>query len=459
MPPSRFSLATLGVGLALCAALSVGLLGACRGPAAPAGGRPPDVLLLVVDTLRADRLGSHGYDKPTSPRLDALAAEGVRFANAVAPSTWTKPSMAALFTGRYPSELGLAGEETTELEKTTAVLPESVELLAERFARGGYRTLAVLNQIHLDPRWGFARGFEQYRRLDHFDAFALNDELRGLLAADDGRPVFAWLHYFDVHWPYVREVRGLPEDLFGPRDLGALSPRISMHEIVAQMTARPDRELAARLSNRYDAEIRYADEAAGAMLDFLARTGRLDNTIVVVTADHGEQFLEHGEFGHGNLPYDEEARIPLIVRTPERFGFTPGVRRQPANLLDVGPTLLELAGLEADPTARGRSLVAALGGTDAPGGAVLTQTDRAWAARGARHKLIRFTAGRQEFYELASDPGELDDRAAAGCTGPCAALADFLTQLAGRLETGGGTSSGVELTAEETEQLRSLGYL
>ncbi len=442
----------------LPAALLAALLAGCGGSAPPAAERPPDVLLLVIDTLRADRLGSYGYAQPTSPRLDALAGAGVRFDNAVAPSTWTKPSMASLFTGRYPSELGLAGSETTELEKTTAVLPAGVELLAERFARGGYRTLAVLNQIHLDPRWGFARGFEHYRRLDHYDAFGLNGELRELLVAGDDRPVFAWLHYFDVHWPYVRQVRGLPDDLFGPREL-AVSPRISMHEIVARMRADPDRELAGRLSNRYDAEVRYADEAAGALLDFLERTGRLDNTIVVVTADHGEQFLEHGEFGHGNLPYDEEARIPLLVLAPQRFGFAPGVRRTPANLLDVGPTLLELAGLEADGGSRGRSLVAALSGEETLDGAAVTQTDRAWAARGARHKLLQFSEGRREFYELAADPGERDDLAAAGCTGPCAALADYLAQLAGRLESGPGESSGVELTAEETERLRSLGYL
>jgi arylsulfatase A-like enzyme len=440
---------------AALAALGVALVSACRGARGPE--RPPDVLLLVVDTLRADRLGALGYGKPTTPGLDALAAEGVLFRNAVAPSTWTKPSMSALFAGRYPSELGLAGPATSELEKATAVLPESVELLAERFARGGYRTAAVLQQVHLAPRWGFARGFEEFARRQEWDAFGLNARARQLLDAKDPRPLFLWVHYFDVHWPYVKQPARLPKDLFGPRQL-AIPARMSMKEFVARMRERPDPGTVARLANRYDAEVRYVDDAMAALVEHLRASGRLDHTVVVVTADHGEQFLEHGEFGHGNLPYDEEARVPLVVRAPERFGFRPGERVTPASLLDLAPTLAELAGLPPDREARGESLVPVLAGRERPDRVVVTQSDRAWAARGVRHKVIAFEDGRREYYRLDEDPGEQRDLAAA-CDAACAALTERLTALREALGRGEKPSTGQPLTEAEIEELRSLGYL
>lgn len=436
-----------------------GLL-ACRDrgadPAA-AGARPPDVLLLVIDTMRADRLGALGYPKPTTPGLDALAAEGVLFRNAVAPATWTKPSMSALFSGRYPSELGLAGPQTTEIEKATAVLPESVELLAERFSRGGYRTAAVLQQVHLAPRWGFARGFDEYLRKEEWDAFGLNARARKILAAKDPRPLFLWVHYFDVHWPYVKQPAKLPKDLFGPREL-AIPARMSMKEFVARMRERPEPETVARLANRYDAEVRYVDNAVAALVEHLRAAGRLENTVVVVTADHGEQFLEHGDFGHGNLPYDEEARVPLILRAPARFGFRAGERATPASLLDLAPTLGELAGLSADPQARGESLVPVLAGRERPDRVVVTQSDRAWAARGVRHKVLDFENGRREYYRLDEDAAEKHDLAAA-CDAACTALSERLAELRTALGRGEKPSTGAPLSDAEIEELRSLGYL
>ncbi|GMU64657.1 MAG: choline-sulfatase [Acidobacteriota bacterium] len=436
-----------------------GLLGCRDRGADPAvtGARPPDVLLLVIDTMRADRLGALGYPKPTTPGLDALAAEGVLFRNAVAPATWTKPSMSALFASRYPSELGLAGTDTSELDKATSVLPESVELLAERFSRGGYRTAAVLQQVHLAPRWGFARGFDQYLRKQEWDAFGLNARARKVLEEADPRPLFLWVHYFDVHWPYVKQPARLPKDLFGPREL-RMPARTSMKEFVARMRERPEPDTVARLANRYDAEVRYTDNAVAALIEHLRASGRLDDTVVVVTADHGEQFLEHGDFGHGNLPYDEEARVPLVVRAPERFGFRPGERATPASLLDLGPTLAELAGLPADPQARGESLVQVLAGRERPDRVVVTQSDLAWAARGVRHKVLAFEDGRREYYRLDEDPGERRDLAAA-CDAACTALSRRLADLREVLGRGERPATGEPLTDAEIEELRSLGYL
>jgi arylsulfatase A-like enzyme len=436
------------------ASLAVG----CRRPGEPAAPvRPPDVVLLVVDTLRADRLGALGYAKPTTPGIDALAADGVLFRNAVAPATWTKPSMSALFSSRYPSELGLAGTSTTEIEKATAVLPASVELLAERFSRGGYRTAAVLQQVHLAPRWGFARGFEEFARKEEWDAFGLNARARKILAAKDPRPLFLWVHYFDVHWPYVKQPAKLPKELFGPRQL-TIPARMSMKEFVARMHERPEPETVARLANRYDAEVRYADNAIAALVEHLRATGRLDDTVVVVTADHGEQFLEHGDFGHGNLPYDQEARVPLVVRAPERFGFRPGERSTPASLLDLAPTLAELAGLPPDSQARGESLVPVLAGRERPDRVVVTQSDLAWAARGVRHKVLAFEDGRREYYRLDEDPAEKNDLAAT-CDAACTALAERLAELRTALGRGEKPSTGAPLSDAEIEELRSLGYL
>ena len=423
-------------------------------------GPPPNVVVILVDALRADRLGAHGYPKPTSPAIDALAAAGVDFRAAFSPATWTKPSIASLFTGLHPTEHGLMHLGETEPDKVTAeALPRRLPVVAAAFRQGGWATVGVVNQVHLQERLGFARGFDDYLWRRGKNAFELNRLFTDWLAkADPARPFFAYVHYLDAHWPYDERLAQEPPDRFGPIDFENRPPRgLKFVAEWAEKTMTP-RDLAA-LSARYDHEIAYVDRAIGELVAALEANGRAENTIVVVTSDHGEGFFEHGMLKHSYAPYEEVARVPMIVRLPARYGVAPGPRSTVASVVDLAPTLLELAGLPPLEGASGESLWPVIRGEEDPERAVIVQSEEAWALRTATDKLI-VRPDRLEHYDLTKDPGEKTNLAAHGCEGRCAELREEFRRRRGQLRkppAGKGETS--ELTGEDVEELKALGYL
>jgi arylsulfatase A-like enzyme len=428
---------------------------------APEVARPPHVVLVVIDCLRADHVGAYGYPLPITPHLDRLAAEGVRFDRAYAAATWTKPSMATLFTGLHPREHGLMriGEPATE-EFETDALPDGIPTLAERFRAAGYLTVAIVNQIHLKPEFGFGRGFEIYRWLKNRTGFDLNDDLFEALGAGarGGRPVFAWLHYIDAHWPYKRGRRGAPPELGDARVRPEPPQEQSRAVIDAWVEEHLDERNRRALMARYDREVAFADAALGDLVKRIELAGALDDTLIVVTADHGEGFFEHGELMHGFAPYDEVARVPLVMRPPPRMGVPRGARRTPVAHADLAPTLLDLLGLPPLAGASGESVAEVLRDGRDRERAVLVESELAPAIVDGRHKLIVNADGSVELYDLAADSGERVNLASEGCTGECAelraALDSRLRALGPALAAGRGT-----FTKEEAEELRALGYL
>jgi len=441
----------------LASLLLLSVTGACRAPGgSPRSGRP-DVLVLVIDALRADRLGFDGYARPTSPALDALARESVHFRNAFAQATWTKPSIGSLFASRYPSELGLLDLDFQEDPSSTSALTSSLPLLAESFAAGGWRTGAVINQVHLSRTNGFARGFADFRHFRSRNANQLNHQVADFVDGLNGRPFFAYVHYLDVHWPYDEVPRWLRKS-FGPISLEVRPPR-DLAAFTAWQKQHLDAHSIEVLSNRYDAGIRRTDRSVGQLIDILKRAGRWENTIVAVTADHGEGFFEHHEMLHGFTPYIEVARVPLLLRVPERFRATSGERATPVGLIDLAPTLLDLAGAPSLEGARGRSLRSLLEGREEPARLELTQSAQGWSLRDARYTLIASPGPKLEFFDRSSDPEERHPLDAERCGEPCSRLASTMRRLQAELGAAVAPGERNPLTPAEIEELRALGYI
>ena len=307
----------------------------------PLAGR--HVLLVNVDTLRADHLGAYGYERETSPFLDRLAAEGVVFEDAVANSSYTRESVAALFTGQLPSRSGASGWH--------AAPPDAAPHLAERLRAAGYRTGFLSNTVMLTQQ-GFTRGFDVVQHLPRrWDLSGMGPRLseRALAFAEtaDARPFFLYLHYLDPHAPYA------PDAAFRARVGGpAHDPPLALYDDVEPRLGAlrdegfgPGDSRFDDLVARYDAEIAATDAALEQLHHGLAARGLLARTLWVVTADHGEEFLEHGWVEHGWTLHRESIHVPLLFWAPG--GLAPARVAAPVSQLDLLPTLLALLGLPA----------------------------------------------------------------------------------------------------------------
>ncbi len=398
------------------------LTAACGGgePAAPErpAGEGRLAVLLIVDTLRQDALGCYGREGAATPNIDALAAEGARFDQAVSASGWTLPSVASMLTGTWPS-LHKALGKVSRLTPITDRLP----VLAEVYRDAGWTTLGFANAAFLSPLLGLDRGFELF---DHEHAY--NWDIRradatvdAALAALDARPgedVFLLVHLFDAHLDYDPP-DGFLEPFVGDRRTP--EPPVSMKECLELRredgAAPPAVEDLDYLRGVYQGEVAFVDLAVGRLVGGLRELGRWDRTTLVLTSDHGEEFWEHGGFEHGHTLYDELVRVPLLVRTPAPAAGGVEVDRL-VRTIDIPPTLLELSGLEAPASFEGRSLAPLLAGESA--GPVLPAFSQStlygaekMAWRTDRWCLIvdqaKQGAEAVELYDVVADPGQTRD--------------------------------------------------
>ncbi len=398
--------------------------------------RNPNLVLVTLDTVRADHLGCYGDGAAVTPALDRLAAEGIRFAQASSPVPLTLPSHTTLLTGLLPPHHGLRNNGAGALHGETATL-------ATLLAGQGYRTGAFVGAFVLDHRFGLNRGFEVYDDevpRDPRAGAALEQERPGRdvvdralawLEREDPRPFFLWVHLYDAHAPYQ------PPPTWAARHPG-----------------RP-----------YDAEISEVDEQVGRIVAALDDRGLAKRTVVAVAADHGEGLGEHGELTHGLLLYEPTLRVPLLVRAPGRLA--PRVVETPVSLVDVAPTLAGLLGQALPAPAKGsldgRDLAAALlkGGEPAPADLYAETRYPAifgWSPLAAlrRRDLKYISAPQPELYDLRRDPKEAANLAAAGR--PADAARGFAARLA---EIEAGAVAGPRPPAADAEtraRLASLGY-
>ncbi|HEV8114504.1 MAG TPA: sulfatase [Planctomycetota bacterium] len=404
---------------------------ACDPPA-----KRPNLLFISIDTLRADHLGAYGWNRPTSPNLDAFAAKSVVFENAQSASSWTLPSLASVMTSLQASTHGC--------EKDSARLDPSYTTLAEILRDAGYDTAIVASHLFLNAGHGLQQGFTRV------DTRILQDEraitspavtdwgvhwLEQKAAVHDGAPWFLWLHYFDPHAPYLVH-EGISEAFGTETDL-----------------------------DRYDGEIAFTDRHLGRLFEAFERLGFAADTVVVLVADHGEEFGEHGQKGHGYDLHEEVIHVPLVVRAP---GLAPRRVPEPVPTVDLMPTLLDLCGARADHEIEGRTLAPLLRGEGGPAREAFSEAR--WKFR---HDIASLRRGPWKYidshrgdevlemlFDHAVDPAETKNVLAEH---PDVA-AELRAGLRARLERAKALAKSYErlqlsdLTPSEEERLRRLGY-
>jgi len=422
-----------------------------------------NLVVVVVDALRADHLGAYGYGgaPPTSPLIDAWARGGVRFANVVATSSQTVPSTISLLSGAYPRDHGnqyFPGSNSfrSPEPKTRPRIAPDRPLLAEALERAGFRTGAIVANPWLKAEYGFARGFGRYRYLEKPAGHAyvrgprLNELAREFLAERRGERFFLYLHYMDVHSPYT------PPPEHRAAFVGDRIGRAVRTNGPAPRVRAVDVEFTRRL---YAAEVRGFDDLFGELLAMLDEAGVADSTLVVLLADHGDEFREHGGMGHGRTLFEEVVRVPWVLVHPDLRGRA-GVLDVPASGVDVAPTLLGLLGVEGDLGGEGRSLADAIrDGAPVPAAPRFSELAELKTVTGGGRKVIAGPgADPVRAYDLHGDPGE------AAPAPPDAPWAERLEEqlsdwLAEGVPDDVGTAAPAADDPDLERQLRELGYI
>lgn len=415
-----------------------------------------NVVFLLIDTLRADRLGSYGYARPTSPNLDAMAASGIRFARVVSQSSWTKTSMASFWTSTYPASHGIL--------KWFHAVPEGARMPAEILKEAGLRTAGIYRNGWVAPNFGFAQGFDTYYNpkpsatpakfqrhnpsahpLQGNDADVTESAFEFLRTFKDQR-FLLYVHYMDVH-QYAYDAAS---QTFGTS-----------------------------YSDVYDNAIGWVDKNVGLLVNELEKLGIADRTVILVGSDHGEAFGEHGIEGHGRNLYREVTEVPAIMVLP--FRLSPGIVVQPmVSNMDLWPTVLDMLGMQGQPGAQGRSLLplieAAGRGETPPDGAapsvVYGQLDKNWgrpkqpefepivAVSTERYRMIYplYDGGRLELFDHSTDPTE-QKNLAPDAKEALAELQPLRDAYDASPPVAWGEPEKVEVDAMRLEQLRALGYV
>ncbi len=440
----------------LSSALLLLTLGSCSAPSSESQAEPPteaavarpfNVVLVSLDTLRADHLGLYGYDRSTSPFLERLAEESVVFDMALSHSSHTAPAHRALFQSQVVSQLS-----------------DSAPTLPQILQSSGFRTSAFVGGAKVSPEFGFDRFFDEF--VQHFGGFSTASRRVGeWLERPHDRPFFLFVHTYDVHLPYdpppPYDTAFLPEYqgwVNGPESRLAVQ-QFGQVELLAEDRQTPNPQDLDKLVALYDGGILYADSQVERLVGNLKQYGHWEDTLFIVLSDHGEEFWDHRGMGHGITLYQEMLHVPLIIHFPQqRFA---GTRiSEPIGLIDVLPTILEVVGLDADPEHQGASLLPLLRGQQRDRSPILSQTfDRASLIR-YPWKLILVDGSAPVLFNLQEDPGERTDLAAAE--------GDLVTSLTAELEEILGRSPQYEIEGvnpegiedeELRQQLEALGYL
>ena len=448
----------------------------------------PNLLFIIVDTLRKDHLGCYGYGRPTSPTIDELARTGIRFEAAYSVAPWTLPASATLLSGLYPSS-------HTAIE-SDRILPLSVETLAERLEANGYHTGSFVSHIYMAKNYEMFQGVDKFRvRYGRSTRFVSTEKvvadalqyIGGL--SESQQPFFTLVHLFDPHYEYVRH----QEFGFAPESAGRLSGEISIDDLEAKQESLTEEEIALARAI-YDEEIAFTDAGIGRLLAGLDELGVGDDTVVVLAADHGEEFLDHGRLGHAHTLYDELLRVPLIFRLPggEHGGQ---VISEPTSTIHVYPTILDLLGLEPSSAVQGQSWARRMrgdadqpsGSSDEAGGATVGEAENVsteWASipvaplfgaafaevdselmsahlralrRGDLKLILDLDTGRTMLFDLSTDPDEAHDLAGERPE-VVVAMREELKAMVSLSRSREAEAGRASLTQEEYDLLKSLGY-
>jgi len=408
MTDPRRKISTWAAAFLLLGGLTLGLtLSACK-----TVNKHPNVLLISVDTLRADRLGCYGYNKHITGMMDFWAQHGVRFESAYAPSPWTLPSHASVFTGLYPTE-HLAIDEKINIDKNAVMLTEQMKA-------AGFVTAAFVSHYYLGAEYGFDRGFKDFYIKPNATADEMVVKVTNWLKSHKKDNFFLFLHLFDPHSPYQPPADYARKHY--PTDTGVFISGTTkdIMSVVTDWPAPKSKNVLRALSGLYDGEIDFTDKQLEVLFKFMQENLLDQNTLVVLFSDHGEEFMEHGLMEHGFTLYQEQLHVPFIWYYPA--AFQPGlVVQEPVSLIDLAPTLLEFLGLKPINNISGKSVLPLLRGQNVNlNRHLLAETTRQGPDRVAlikgRDKYIyspKFRLNSRRFdemlFNLETDPGELDD--------------------------------------------------
>ena len=456
----------MGKWFALAATVAISTIAfACsKGSPEPFSSPGPHVVLITIDTLRADHLGAYGHSRATSPHIDALSKRGVLFEHAISQASWTYPSVTTMHTGLYPLEHGVM--------RYTSIVDERFMTLAEVLKDAGYSTMAIVSNLAVIGRRGLNQGFDIYDESsigehDDLTSKKVTDvAIKHLRNADRAKPLFLWVHYQDPHTHYLDHPdRDWAKPIPGHR----ARKGIGMRNIKKSWKRLGPREKAGYvdyLRGLYDEEIAFTDEQIGRVLAETRQLGMRDRTLFIVTSDHGELFSEHGRFFHGGDVWEELIRVPLIVSG----AIDPSLRGKRVSgaveLRSIPATVTRLLGLSSQPfsgpslldVAEGKSVTKTLFAQGLRGGA---------KKRGKRavymgdHKLIEnVDKGTQQLFNLADDPTESNDlyssETHASIRESLRAELDAFSRLTRLFPD---RAPAPALTGKQRRMLKALGYL
>jgi choline-sulfatase len=426
-----------------------------------------NIIVITVDALRADHLGVYGYTRPTSPFIDAFAKEAVVVSDGISQAPYTKASIASVLTGLYPTahktyttnvkfdQLMATGAAKGSLPSTDVLGPD-LHRLPETLHDAGFETFALTSNPFLIPDFGFAQGFEHFRFLtENRDFASARFMLAEAMKALDGRsqrPFFLWVHLMEPHSPYTP-----PEpyrSMFPP-----LTPPHPIDPSVIPAWIRIGDSSDLNLYEaRYDGEVRTADAAIGGFFDELRRRGLWDRTVIVVTADHGESFMEHGVLEHNTSVYDELLHVPMVIRIP---GVAPRRARMQVQLVDLYPTLARIAGAKVPDGLHGSDRLQELRGAISPDSYAYSElVGRRFSIRTLEWKYISSLQGGRQLFDLRVDPREQNNLAPQQPERVEQMERELRRVLAMAVKSGESVSAQSSPVAPEVlKQLRSLGYI
>ena len=422
-------------------------------------GRP--VVLISIDTLRRDHVSLYGYERQTTPGLDNLATESIVFEDAISTSSLTLPAHASLLTSLHPSAHGGVAVDLS--------IRDGLLTLAEYFQQFGFYTQAIVTQIYLSKKFGLDKGFDALHWMQEARAQDVTDRAIKFLQSKQDDDFFLLLHYFDPHFNYKPPP---PYDRFFDPDYSGSAG--GMYSIFSKETRDSiDRRDVDHIVALYDGEIRYTDEHIQRVFQEMKRLGIYDNALIIVTSDHGEEFLEHEFWGHSEKLYEELIRVPMILKLPE--GEAGGTRqKQQVSLLDVAPTILDVLELPIPDAFQGESLLGLIGdrrGRSSVAWSEVGTNIKAYSnhkvsfRQGALGQKLIFEDKRSkelaiEMYDLAQDPAETNDLSMVerrAIERAQTQLEAFLSMMAA-LERDESPSMPADLKTEDLEQLRALGW-
>jgi len=415
----------------------------------------PNIVLISIDTLRADHLGSYGYERDTSPNIDNIAEEGVLFENAFSQAPWTLPSMASIHTSLYPSENGVIDHGKK--------IDDSFLTIAEFLKNNSYKTLGVISMPFVNSKYGFSQGFDTF---DEKHISGVNDVSSHLITAEaidyitqnQKKKFFLWIHYFDPHGAYIPH----KEFDYGSNYPGHL-PKILDPGPLNFIPNKFDDSDIQYLKDIYDEEISYTDKYIGNLIETVDKLGLKDNTIIIITADHGEEFMERGGFGHRSLLYNELINVPLIIYTPFDNNLR-GIRvKDNVEIRNIAKTIVDMIDIPNNPFS-GQNL---LSKTEAStndsyiysnvykNDEVLKET-----VISKNHKLIKdYNDQIFELYDLKDDPDEKNNLFGSKQYGIQNLQTTLLTKLSEIKKNRSQKLQEVELKEEDVKKLKALGYL